>query len=79
MNPANYGAISFPSLGIEVDPARSFAVGPLTIHFYGLIIACGLMLAVNVFSWNLSSIVVMVTCAAIGVTVYACGKAGGKA
>ena len=46
MNPANYGAISFPALGIEVNPARSFAVGPLTIHFYGLIIACGLMLAV---------------------------------
>ena len=46
MNPANYGAISFPSLGIEVNPARSFAVGPLTIHFYGLIIAVGLMLAV---------------------------------
>ena len=46
MNPANYGAISFPSLGIEVDPARSFAVGPLTIHFYGLIIAVGLILAV---------------------------------
>jgi len=46
MIPTNYSAISFPSFGIEVDPARSFAIGPLTIHFYGLIIACGLMLAV---------------------------------
>ena len=46
MNPANYATISFPSLGIEVNPARTFAVGPLTIHFYGLVIACGLMLAV---------------------------------
>jgi len=46
MIPANYTAISFPSLGIEVDPARTFSVGPLTIHFYGLIIAIGLMLAV---------------------------------
>ena len=46
MNPANYSVISFPSLGIELDPARTFSVGPLTIHFYGLIIACGLMLAV---------------------------------
>ena len=46
MNPANYSAISFPSLGIELNPGRSFAVGPLTVHYYGLIIAIGLMLAV---------------------------------
>ena len=46
MNPANYSAISFPFLGIEVNPPRSFSLGPLTAHFYGLIIACGLMLAV---------------------------------
>ena len=46
MNPANYGAISFPTFGIEVDPSRSFSIGPLTVHFYGLIIACGLLLAV---------------------------------
>ena len=46
MNPANFTSISFPSLGIEVNPARSFDLGPLTIYFYGVIIACGLMLAV---------------------------------
>ena len=46
MIPANYTAISFPSLGIEVDPSRTLSLGPLTIHYYGLIIACGLMLAV---------------------------------
>ena len=46
MNPANFSAISFPLLGIEVNPPRSFPVGPLTVHFYGLIIATGLMLAV---------------------------------
>ena len=46
MIPANYSAISFPSLGIEVDPLRSFDIGPLTIHFYGVIIALGLLLAV---------------------------------
>ena len=46
MIPANYSAISFPSLGIEVDPSRTLSLGPLTIHYYGLIIACGLMLAV---------------------------------
>ena len=44
--PANFSSISFPSLGIEVNPARVFSLGPLTIHFYGLIIATGLMLAV---------------------------------
>jgi len=46
MNPANFTAISFPTFGIEVNPPRSFGLGPMTIHFYGLIIATGLMLAV---------------------------------
>ncbi len=46
MNPANYSSISFPFLGIEVDPPRSISLGPLTIYFYGIIIAAGLMLAV---------------------------------
>ena len=41
-----YSAISFPSFGIEVDPARAFSLGPLSIHMYGLIIACGLVTAV---------------------------------
>ena len=41
-----YTTISFPSLGIEINPARGFPVGPLTVHFYGLVIACGLILAV---------------------------------
>ena len=44
--PANFSSISFPSFGIEVNPARTIALGPLTIHFYGMIIAAGLMLAV---------------------------------
>ena len=46
MNPYNYSTISFPMLGIEVNPPRTFSVGPLTVHFYGLIIATGLLLAV---------------------------------
>ena len=46
MNPANYSAISFPWLGLEVNPGRGFDLGPLTINFYGLVIACGLLLAV---------------------------------
>ena len=46
MNPANYSSISFPTLGIEINPPRSIPLGPLTIHFYGLIIALGLVIAV---------------------------------
>ncbi len=41
-----YTEISFPGLGITVDPASSFSIGPLTVHYYGLIIAIGLVLAV---------------------------------
>ena len=40
-----YTNISFPSLGIDIDPLREFSIGPVSIHMYGLIIACGLMLA----------------------------------
>ena len=46
MNPSDYSAISFPSLGIEIDPGRGFSIGSLSINYYGLIIACGLLLAV---------------------------------
>ena len=45
-NPSNYGTISFPGLGIEVNPPRVLEIGPFTIHYYGLIIALGLVLAV---------------------------------
>ena len=38
--------ISFPSLGFSCDPSRSFFIGPLEIHWYGMIIAVGLLLAV---------------------------------
>ena len=38
-----------------------------------------LMLAVNIFSWKLSSILMMVVCACIGLGVYARRKAGGRA
>lgn len=40
-----YTEISFPSLGLTLDPPRMFTVGPVSVHFYGLIIAAGLMLA----------------------------------
>ena len=45
LNPANYSAISFPLLGIEIDPIRYFNIGPLTVHLYGVVIAFGLLLA----------------------------------
>ena len=41
-----YTEISFPSFGIQINPPSSFDLGPLTIHFYGLIIAVGLITAV---------------------------------
>ena len=37
--------ISFPSLGIEINPPQGFAIGSLQIQFYGIIIALGLLLA----------------------------------
>ena len=40
-----YTNISFPSLGIDINPAREFSIGPVSIHMYGLIIAFGLVLA----------------------------------
>ena len=46
MNPSDYSLIYFPFLGLEVNPPRSFPIGPVEIRMYGLIIACGLMLAV---------------------------------
>ena len=47
MNPSDYSTISFPLLGLELNPDRVLTLGPLTIHYYGLIIALGLMLAVT--------------------------------
>ena len=41
-----YTEISFPSLGLTLNPPSTFSIGPLTIHYYGLIIATGLVLAV---------------------------------
>lgn len=46
MNTADYSVISFPFLGLEVNPGRILQIGPLQIHYYGLIIGLGMMLAV---------------------------------
>ncbi len=41
-----YSVISFPNLGLELNPPRGFSIGSLSIRFYGLLIALGLILAV---------------------------------
>lgn len=41
-----YSEISFPGLGITLNPSRGIEIGPLSIHWYGVIIALGLCLAV---------------------------------
>lgn len=46
MNTADYSVISFPFLGLEVNPGRILQIGPLQIHYYGLVIGLGMMLAV---------------------------------
>ena len=45
MNPS-YSVISFPSLGLELDPGRYFQIGTFNIYYYAVIIAAGLFLAV---------------------------------
>ena len=46
MNPSNYSSISFPFLGLEMNPPRVLSLGPLNIHLYGIAIGLGLILAV---------------------------------
>jgi phosphatidylglycerol:prolipoprotein diacylglycerol transferase len=38
--------ISFPAIGLTMNPSQSFQIGSLQIHWYGLLIAVGLLLAV---------------------------------
>ena len=41
-----YTEISFPGLGISLNPSTGFTLGGLTIRWYGVVIALGLCLAV---------------------------------
>ena len=41
-----YTEITFPSLGIALNPPKYLQIGPLMIYYYGVIIAFGLILAV---------------------------------
>ena len=44
-----YTEISFPAIGLTVNPSRYLEIGAFKIHFYGLLIAIGLMTAVFYF------------------------------
>ncbi len=46
MNTEVFTKISFPGLGLELDPVKEFAIGSMSIRMYGIIIAVGLLLAV---------------------------------
>ena len=46
MNPRDLSTITFPSLGIEINPPRGIPFDDPRVYFYGLIIAFGLILAV---------------------------------
>ena len=48
-----YTTISFPGLGIQWDPGRALQIGPMTFHYYGILIAFGLVLAL-VYAWKRS-------------------------
>lgn len=41
-----FSTISFPSFGFEWNPSRSFSIGSLEVHWYGVLIALGMLLAV---------------------------------
>ena len=41
-----YSTISFPGLGLEMNPPRSFSIGSFSIYIYGILIALGMILAV---------------------------------
>ena len=44
--PSGYGGLSSPGLGLSCKPPRTLEIGSFSIHYYGLIIAVGLLLAV---------------------------------
>lgn len=41
-----YSTITFPGLGLELNPGYRLQIGSFSIHYYGAIIALGLLLAV---------------------------------
>ena len=57
---SNFTRVYFPGLGIDFDlPSVAFSIGSYDIHFYGIIIAFGFMLAVlyggrMAYKWRMS-------------------------
>ena len=49
----NYTEISFPGLGITWNPDKAFSIGSRSFHYYGILIALGLILAVA-YAWKRS-------------------------
>ena len=47
MDTTKFTTISFPGLGLEMNPPRSFELFGLNIYLYGIVIAVGLVLAVR--------------------------------
>lgn len=47
----SYTTISFPDLGLEMNPIREISIGSLSVHLYGIIIATGLLLAI-LYAWK---------------------------
>lgn len=79
-----YGEISFPGLGLTMNPSRiAFSIGSKPIYWYGIIIAAGFLLAVwyamkraNQFGLTQDNIIDMLICAVplaiIGARAYYC-------
>ena len=49
----SYTTISFPDLGLSMNPIREIQIGSLSVHLYGVIIAMGLLLAM-LYAWKRS-------------------------
>ena len=88
-----YTEISFPAFGFQWNPGRVLSLGNLSIHYYGLIIALGMVLAV-LYGWKRSrqfgikqndivdGVLIVVPIALICARLYYCffqWKAGGYA
>ena len=88
-----YTEISFPAFGFQWNPGRVLSLGKLSIHYYGLIIALGMVLAV-LYGWKRSrqfgikqndivdGVLIVVPIALICARLYYCffqWKAGGYA
>ena len=46
MDVSKFTKISFPALGLELDPVKEFALFGMNVRLYGIVIAVGLLLAV---------------------------------